>query len=56
MKNKSKQIMKSNSQLNTILIDKIGVKESIKKKREKNESITLTDQIRDLSHEMRITQ
>jgi hypothetical protein len=56
MKNKSKQIMKSNSQLNTILIDKIGVKESIKKKEKKNESIKLTRQIRDLSHEMRITQ
>jgi hypothetical protein len=35
MKNKSKQIMKSNSQSNTILIDKIGVKKSIKKEREK---------------------
>jgi hypothetical protein len=29
MKNKSKQIMKSNSQLNTILIDEVGKKSQL---------------------------
>jgi len=32
MKNKSKQIMKSNSQLNTILIDEVGKKVNYKKR------------------------
>jgi hypothetical protein len=44
--------MKSNSQLNTILIDEIGKKKSIKKER-KNESIRLTH---NPSHETRTTQ
>jgi hypothetical protein len=35
MKNKLKQIMKFNSQSNTILTDKIKKKKSIKKNREK---------------------
>jgi hypothetical protein len=35
MKNKPKQIMKPNSQLNTILIDKILGGESIKKREKK---------------------
>jgi hypothetical protein len=34
MKNKLKQIIKSNSQSNTILIDEIFLKKSIKKERE----------------------
>jgi hypothetical protein len=52
MKNKSIQIKKLNSQLNPILIDEIGKKKSIKK-RKKNESIRLT---RDLDHETWTTQ
>jgi hypothetical protein len=49
MKNKSKQIIKPNpnSQSNTILIEKIEKKKSIKK----NESIRLTRQTRNLDHE-----
>jgi hypothetical protein len=50
MKNKSKQIIKLNSQLKTILIDEI--KKSIKKKR-KNKSIRL---IHNLSQEVGTTQ
>jgi hypothetical protein len=51
MKNKQKQIIKLNSQLNTILIDEIG-KNHLKKERE-NELIRLT---RDLNHETKTTQ
>jgi hypothetical protein len=52
MKNKPKQIMKPNSQLNIILIDEFGKKESIKKKK-KNKSIRLT---RDPGHKTSTTQ
>jgi len=55
IKNKSKQIMKSNFQSNTILNDEFGGGESIKNK--KNiESIGLTQQTRNPSYEMGITQ
>jgi len=37
MRNKPKQIMKHNSQSNTILIDKIEKKKSIKKRKKMNQ-------------------
>ena len=52
MKNKLKQIIKSNSQSNTILIDEMFLKKSIKK-RERNDSIGST---RNPGHETGITQ
>ena len=51
---KLKQIMKLNSQSNTILINEIRKKSQLKKKRE-NESIGLTRQTHDPSHETRTT-
>jgi hypothetical protein len=50
VKNKPKQIMKHNSQSNTILIDEIGGKSQLKKKK-KNKSVGLTRQNHDPSHE-----
>jgi hypothetical protein len=54
MKNNLKQIMKPNSQSNTILIDEIEKKRSIKKR--ENELIWLTRQTSDSGYETRITQ
>jgi DNA-binding XRE family transcriptional regulator len=54
MKNKPKQIMKSNSQSNTILINEIRKKNQLKKER-KNKSIGLTRQTRDSGHEIGTT-
>jgi hypothetical protein len=56
MKNKLKQVMKPNSQSNTILIDEIGKKNQLKKRGRKNESIELTCQTCDSGHEMGTTQ
>jgi hypothetical protein len=55
MKNNLKQIMKPNFQSNTILIDEIEKKRSIKKRRE-NELIWLTRQTSDSGYETRTTQ
>jgi hypothetical protein len=56
MKNKLKHVMKPNSQSNTILIDEIGKKKSIKKKGRKNKSIKLTCQTCDSGYETGTTQ
>jgi hypothetical protein len=55
VKNKPKQIMKRNSQSNTILIDEIGGKSQFQKKR-KNKLVGLTRQTHDPSHETGTTQ